>query len=490
MEKVLGGTGDILKMGVDIDKFLDKYQGNEKSEEGKERGVEQVPDVNLDFQKEVEDKIQDVVKKSKGKELVFLEKIYEEVKKFDEDLPNKFFGIEKSGAQALDMIGSEYTNEYLKTSKAYVKNLMLNISSLLQNIDEQLNKKQYTTMLKELQQAKTIFYQFPRGFMKEKNQASYAIKQREIRIYEAVEAFKDEKTKEIRIRIKKEIQELDACLKKSDPDEIEKKLSEIDMFMLHIPKILMASMTKEKKMVAEASIKVEKHLEKLYLDEFEKRKNEMLVLFEKFQNYYLKKELENCVLIYDEISNHFNKIPDIFLEDKITLYSQMHKMFASINKLILNNNVTMFLETYKNSKIIEEVKEFIEQSRNMKSINTQNLELIIEKISSLPDSYKLEKAELVKEIEKLVEKAIYYEKNDLSTIMSGQKNDPSSSVKVKEKINELYNKLKKARSDEEVEEYFAQLMQLVEKLDYSSKDKEYLVSKIRSTYLSMKNKSS
>ena len=87
-------------MAVDIDSFLNKhFDEKEKLKEIKEEKID------LSFQKEVEDKLKNVQKKSNDSNFNFLEKAYNEVKKFDEDLNNKFLGIENKGNQILKEMG-------------------------------------------------------------------------------------------------------------------------------------------------------------------------------------------------------------------------------------------------------------------------------------------------------------------------------------------------------------------------------------------------
>jgi hypothetical protein len=48
-----------------------------------------------------------------------MKKIYEEIKNFDKDLPQKFLGIEKKGMSALKQIGSIYSKNYISKLTTY-----------------------------------------------------------------------------------------------------------------------------------------------------------------------------------------------------------------------------------------------------------------------------------------------------------------------------------------------------------------------------------
>jgi len=73
-------------------------------------------------------------------------------------------------------------------------------------------------------------------------------------------------------------------------------------------------LTKEHRITLKALIESEKVLEKWYRAKFDKQKSEIVILFTKFQNFYMTKDVENCLVLYDELLLKFEELSDLFVE--------------------------------------------------------------------------------------------------------------------------------------------------------------------------------
>lgn len=454
-------------MSIDIDNFLEKFSKEESIPEEKK-----VEKVDLDFQKDVEDKIDNANLKSKNADFQFLQKIYEEVKKFDEDLPIKFFGIERKGGVALKEVGATYSKEFVKRSKENISNIEKSIRNILQNIKKMLSNSQYGTVLKELQTARTYYRQFPSGFMDQKTNIGKEIREVEIEIYEVINKYKVDKVQQIKTDIKQKAASLRKSITTKETSEIEKEAIELDMYMNQIPKILLTHLTQEHKIVAQTMIAIEEELQVRFREEFERDKEKINTFIQLFESHKIKKDVENCLLIYDELLIEFQRIPDIFVEEKIEVYEKITDLYTSINNLILESNITFFLETYKNSKLIDEIRKYIQNNIGNKT-NQENLHLLKEKILSIPDKFKEQRDELLIEFKKLEDTKVV-EKANIK---------PSNRDKdVKDAINEKYNLLKNTSDVETSTILVKEIKNLIKELNMDSIGKQNLLNKVREIY--------
>ena len=176
-------------MAIDIDSFLNKYQQDKKDEivPSEKKNEEKL---NLDFQKETEDKILNAKNKLKNDtRFELLEKIYDEVKKFDEDIPSKFIGIENKANLALKEIGDKYSEEFLLKIKQNVSMIHQNITEHIKILDSKLNTEDFASIIKEHETILKLLDIYPKEFLREKLIISREIKKREIVIYKKINEY-------------------------------------------------------------------------------------------------------------------------------------------------------------------------------------------------------------------------------------------------------------------------------------------------------------
>ena len=106
-------------MVIDIDSFLEKYEKKEDSTK-----INTSKKVSLDFQKDVEDKLHQLDESAKNIDFKQLVDIYEEIKRFDEDLPSKFFSMNKLSGATLKGVGARYSEDFLEGLKKILKDIM------------------------------------------------------------------------------------------------------------------------------------------------------------------------------------------------------------------------------------------------------------------------------------------------------------------------------------------------------------------------------
>ena len=91
-------------MALDIDSFLDNVNKDEVNQP-QDKKVEKR--VDLDFQKDVEKNLDTIKKDALDKDSNILKEIYEEVRNFNVDLPNKFLGVESKSGLTLKDLGEK-----------------------------------------------------------------------------------------------------------------------------------------------------------------------------------------------------------------------------------------------------------------------------------------------------------------------------------------------------------------------------------------------
>lgn len=469
-------------MGIDIDGFLEKYSS------GKSQTLSEVKSsvldekkqienkINLDFQEDIENRLASKTQNLELKDIEFLKNIYDEVKKFDEELPTKFLSIEGKSSEVLKTIGVQYSNEFFKKSKEYVLQIVNQVELSLQNIDALIEIENYSDLMKEIQNAKNFHMQMPPGFIKEKTEMILKIREREIEIYEAFLKYKNKRIPYLKNKINNQLDELKNCLMIKDLNRIENILMKTNVFITNLPKILLIDLIDEHKSLIIAIGKVEKYFEEISLEEFGIINDDIEKLFSRFQNSYLKKDLDSCIIIYDEIIMLFQRLPDINLERKTQLYNKINEIHASINNLILDNNMNTFLEAYKTSKALDEIRIYVEHMKNSDKIEIENLDLIKQRLKSIPTSYGDEKTQikedLIKELERI--KANSNRKVLLRpSVTTGIK---------KEEINALFFKLRNSKNYQEADSIYDELKKLVMNMDLSSDEKKKIFEKIKQSY--------
>ena len=110
-------------MEAEIDKFLNEIDEDEEEEPKKEKiikkdgKVKKEKSIDLSFDESLRKKFEELGQRINEEDFKFLVKAYEEVKKFDETLPSKLFGINKVSGDSVMQMGSKYSGRILKMDK-------------------------------------------------------------------------------------------------------------------------------------------------------------------------------------------------------------------------------------------------------------------------------------------------------------------------------------------------------------------------------------
>jgi len=382
-------------MVVDIDSFLTKFEEEAKT---------QSDIVSLDFQKDVEDKISNIQKNLKNKDISFLKEIYETIKKFDEDLPNKFLDIENKSGLALENLGSRYSKDFLSINKKNAKVIADRIKVNILKIDKYLESKNYIELLLILKESKNDLLSFPKTLAVEKNKLSNYLKQKEIEIYNSLEEYRRKETIDTKKRLNNIIYELKTNFSVKNGYGIEKNVNEIKLILNNIPRVISSHFTQEKIKINKILIVAQNFLMTHYDKDYEYRVKVINKLIEKFHANMIKKKTKTCILIYNEVLLEFNKLPDIFLERKIEMYNKINKLFVHLNNLLIKDNIDMFLEGYNHSKKVEAAREYLRHIEESKSLNPDVIKLLKKELKELPENFTLTKKELDERIDELTDK--------------------------------------------------------------------------------------
>jgi len=224
-------------MVVDIDSFLSKFEEEAKTQNDM---------VTLDFQKDLEDKISNIQKDLENKDISSLREIYETIKRFDQDLPNKFVDIEKTSGLALENLGSRYSKNFLNINKNNAKTISKRIKENILMIDKHIKSKDFLEILSILRQSKADMLTFPKTLIIERNKLSNHLKKKEIEVYDLLEVYRTEESVALKKRLNNVIYELKGNFSVKNPSGIEKNVNEIKIILNNIPKVIMSHFTQEK----------------------------------------------------------------------------------------------------------------------------------------------------------------------------------------------------------------------------------------------------
>lgn len=439
---------------MDIDNFLNKFEKDIKEKRDK---------VNLEFQKDVEDRISQIQEDVEEKDINLLKNIYDAIRKFDQDLPNKFLGIENKSGLALQNLGEQYSNKFLKINKNNAKIIKERINSNFTKIDENLSNQNFSQVLLILKEIKNNYSNFPKTLINEKIELSHLIKEKEIEIYNKLEIFKLRETKRIKSDLNSIVQELKTNLIKKEIKLIEKSLNEVKMFLNNIPKVILSHFTQDKIKINKVLNIAEKYLLNCYQEEYKYRLKVINLLIEKFHTNAIKKKVKTCVLIYNEILIEFKNIPEVFLEEKIKLYNKINQLFTQLNNLLIKSNIEMFLESYNHSKKIEATREYLRHVKESKTANPQNLNLLKKEIKELPKKLIYEKEEITKDLENV-------EKENLN-LLPPVSNKPlkielrtetnltdNVNLNMLKEIEIYFNRLKKSENEIEIDKLYEKII--------------------------------
>ncbi|MCA9497412.1 MAG: hypothetical protein KC589_10815, partial [Nanoarchaeota archaeon] len=182
-------------MVIDIDSFLEKYSQDEgfKDNSDEENQEEKVDRIDLDFQKDVEDKIYKVSKKAETADFTFLKKIYDEVKRFDEDIPTKFLGIESEGDNLLKNLGGKYSLDFVKKVKENIAIVENAVNQKVVELDNLIQTENYLEIAERFEELIKFYNLAPREFIRKKIEFVKILRQREFIIHEKMMIYKSKK---------------------------------------------------------------------------------------------------------------------------------------------------------------------------------------------------------------------------------------------------------------------------------------------------------
>jgi len=478
-------------MVIDIDSFLDKYKLETDVNKDKDE-----KDIVLDFQKDVEDKLYNVEKEGSSADYELLKKIFLEVKDFDLDLTSKFLGIESKSDLVLKSLGEKYSGNFLKKVKSNVNLLTKILDSDMQKTREFLNNNLFTEALDCFHIISVNYEKFPDEFIEEKIDVSNRIKKLEIEVFEKINKFRDSDLIHKKVALKKALTILSKNLIKDNIQAIKEKISNLIYLLDSIPKIFISDISKERIYIAKVLFKAELFLKKEYEREFNSKKKIINGLVEKFHNFYLKADVENTVLTYDEILFEFKSLPEVFLEEKIKIYNEINKLYGLVGKLLLKSHVSLFLESYKGSKILEESKEYLRHCKLQKKINLENLNILKSKLTYIPERYHFERDNLEKEIDYYIteiKKRILIKENKSDEKKKIKKNSFNISnkenlKKVLNEINIYYEKIKNSNDANEIKIAYKKIIFYLDLVPFTKTEKSKIQSKVKALFINKKLK--
>jgi len=479
-------------MVIDIDSFLENFDSTvDEKQKNKDKNK-----IDLDFQKEVEDKLEKVSKKTSEGDFEVLKKIYLEVKDFDSDLGNKFLGIDSKTNTTLKELGDKYSNEFLKKIINNVKNLKNSLDYNISRINDLLNENKFEESLKILNIILKEYNLFPNDFILEKIDYSNKIRNIKILVYTNIAIFKKENLIKIKLNIKEQLINLNKNLLPGNRDLILDLISKLNYNLNNIPKIFVSDLVKENIMIEKTLIKVENFIKLEYKNEFDAKRKILANLFDKFQTNYLKSNLDEVLLVYDEILFQFSSMPETNLEYKIKIYKEINNLYSKISKLVIKNQVSSFMQGYEASKVIEEVREYLRHCNISGQVNIVNLKLLNKKLNLLPRKYDYEKEMLLNKIKNFLNKYEYKKlvnKDNLSSQNLDKKiniNNNNNILKNKHKIlleiNNYFDKIKMSNNPNELKVYYKKIIFYLNMLNLSKEKKGEIITKVKKEIVSKK----
>ena len=455
-------------MGINIDSFLDEFIKEKQEEESlnnKGNSSEQnqqdtTPKVDLNFEKDVQKNLNKISSQSTAtKDLNQLQQIYEEIKSFDENLPQKFLSVEELGNTSLESIGKTYSQEYLQQLNTLTSNIEKKINSYLEKISQDLLDKNYVEIPKLLKELKTLVKSIPQESQIFSLEMKTKVKEKEIEVFQVIEEFKKNDLKNIKNQLNQEINSLMKNLKPGNSQMIQDQISNIQHIFDSIPPLFKPTLTHEQLIINQAIVKAQTFLKEELKQEAQRKITSLKSIEEEFNTAVFNKDLNRALVYYNQIIQEFTSIPNHPIEKKMELLETISQLHQKLNKLYINNNVTLFLQTYNYSKIIEEIKDYINRANaSPQTIKPQNITLLENKLQQLPKRFEQDKQELSKQLQQLYEKAMYKKNN--SQKQNGPQTSNSNNTASQEQdvhqnilreIDSLYKQFQKAQTKQEAQ---------------------------------------
>ena len=390
-------------MGINIDTFLEGLDSDKKkvivNDENKKENEEKI---DLSFENELKEKILNLQKSIGEKDFDFLVKAYNEMKNFDETLPNKLFSVNEFSGKALSELSSKYSQGYLKGITANMNTLSASIKENLSRAQKELENNNFQMAMSFFNEAQKNYRLFPKEFVSEKTQVGKELRNVEIIINERFLTYKRDEVKKIKLQVSSELKALRDSLIPSNIMQIEQRLNSINLMLDRTPKVFYSDLVLERTQVSKSMIVAQDFLNKEYERDFSQKKQEIFRLFDKFHKYKAAGDVNNSLITYDEMIILFGKMPDIFLEEKTTIFDRINKVFESLNNLLMSSNLSVFVKTYEYGKTLDEVKDYIEHVNLTKSADLNILINLKKKIGQIPISFRAEVLDIVGTLDKMI----------------------------------------------------------------------------------------
>lgn len=385
-------------MVINIEQFLDQY--GKKAQETEKK--DQTKHKSLDFQREVEENLQDTVEQTKNEEFAVMKKIYEEIKNFDKDLPQKFLGIEKKGMSALKQIGGLYSKNYISKLTTYCEQLDNQISSKLALIDRSISESHFAQVIKTIMEAEQLLQTYPNQYSERKSVQYLLVREKQAQAYALLAKKKKELLPETRKQLIGTMMIVQKSIQERDLEKTKSAIAQLESQLQLLPKFLITELLDEREKAMQVLYNAHKTIydwEKELFVEQEERISSYIDLLHKAQD---EKNLEHALTIYNQILIEFKELPELFLDKKINLLQKVNELYEVINSLVISNHVTTFLSAYNTSKEVEEIYTLLEHFKSQRTPQQETVELIVTKIKTLPASCMEQRQRLSQELNQAI----------------------------------------------------------------------------------------
>ncbi len=484
-------------MEKEIDKFLDDMEEDEEEPTGEEvvkiegREKKEEKPIDLSFDEGLKRKFQELSQRINEEDFKFLVKAYEEVKKFDETLPSKLFGINKVSSDSVIQMGSKYSDEFLKLVDNRANSLNFSIRNNLAQVDKALAENNFGNVIYYFNEVSKLYKVFPKEFMEQKMELGKELRLKEIKINEKFEIYKKGELGRVREEIISLIANLRQSLRSENILEIESNISKLIFTVDMIPRVFYSDLTKERTSVAKILVISEDFLKKEYEKDFNRKKEEIQILIDKYHKYQNDKNSPNALATYNEILILFEKIPDVFIKKKLDLYRQITSVFNGLNNLILSDNINYFMKIYEASKVIENTRDYISYVKRTNRYNASLVNDFRSKLLRVPASLKTETEDLIRDLDlfdkgnspqlgvinKVEEKSV-----PPKILINNNFEQESVNPDFLKNFNIYYNKLKNEKDKEKAMEYYRQIVFCLKSLDIDDSARAEIISKIEESF--------
>lgn len=430
-------------MVIDIDSFLDDFDDKELDKK-KEKPKKEV---DLKFKDYLADKFAQMEDIVNQEDFEFLVKAYSEIKKFEEELPNKFFDVKKTSGQSMSRVGSKFTETFLNGVKANKKFYGNKVNEFVVKVEECLKNKEILKAVSLFNEVTKNYKNFPKEFIFEKIDLGKKVRELEVKINEEFFVVWDEELKEIKKKIQKEVLNLKKNLQPGNIQEVEESLAIINEIFEKSPKVFYKELLKERIAVSKIIIVAETFLKKQYERDFKEKKIMFNDLLERFHSFQIKKKVNDALLVYDELVVLFERMPDMYIKEKVEIYKKINSVFDQLNSMLLVSNVDRFISTYRDSKVIMQAKEYISHAKINPKFDLKNLLAVKKNLDKVSEQLRPEKVELEREIKSILssfrvkQKALENKNNVLAKdSLKKKKSKPEINLEVKVSGDEILKK--------------------------------------------------